>query len=77
MAKDIPIVGTPKNPVFIVENPDGSRDAYPIVMVHLLSDMAMATFFQNIRAIINQELDARGLTPIRATASDSKAEDPT
>jgi formylmethanofuran dehydrogenase subunit A len=77
MAKDIPIVGAPQQEMFYVDKPDGGTVAYPVVMVHLFSDVAMGTMFNNIRQIINQELDARGLTPIRATASDSRNDDTT
>lgn len=73
------LLGEPKRDNDYEERPDGSKYAYEHVTLHRFTKFAMNTLFANmgklVRIIVREELDARGLPRLDATASDSKGDD--
>ena len=54
----------PQQQAFVLEQPDGSKQLLPIVMLGMLSDYSLEVFKQVLHEVVSEELDARGLTAI-------------
>ena len=68
---DLSKAGQPQTAVLVLDNPDGTKSALPVVAIGYFSDGAMQTLANIVGTVVAQELDRRGLTALSATVKDA------